>query len=208
MPEATIPLRCRCGAVRGELLQLSAATSNRAVCYCADCRAFAHHLDRPDVLDAHGGTDILQLPPSNVRLEAGSHLRLLRLSPGGLYRFFASCCRTPLGNVAAPWMPIVGIPVAGLLDEGLAARGLRLDELTQSVGGINGAEAVGGAPPGAHAKVPLKMMLELTPRWFGNLVRGRAQPSPYFDPSGSSRATEIVLTRPERDRLRAVDQTV
>jgi hypothetical protein len=33
----------------------------------------------------------------------------LRLTPNGLYRWYASCCKTPLGNTLGPAIPFVGI---------------------------------------------------------------------------------------------------
>lgn len=46
-----------------------------------DCQAFARFLERPDVLDAAGGTDIFQMPPGRVKLTAGTDaVRCLSLS--------------------------------------------------------------------------------------------------------------------------------
>ena len=54
-------LRCQCGAIRGHVA-LPAKTV-RAICYCRDCQAFARYLARAgDVLDEHGGTDIVATP--------------------------------------------------------------------------------------------------------------------------------------------------
>ena len=36
----TIPLRCRCGEVRGVALDMAPDTCTHIVCYCDDCRAF------------------------------------------------------------------------------------------------------------------------------------------------------------------------
>jgi hypothetical protein len=66
------PLRCRCGHVRGIAGEVSPSTGFRFVCYCTDCQAFTRFLDRADVLDGAGGTDIFQLPPGRVKLTAGA----------------------------------------------------------------------------------------------------------------------------------------
>ena len=55
-----LPLRCKCGHVRGVAVDVSPSTGFRFVCYCGDCQAFARFLRRTDVLDAAGGTDIFQ----------------------------------------------------------------------------------------------------------------------------------------------------
>ena len=66
-----LPLQCRCGRVRGLASGISPSSGFRFVCYCKDCQAFARFLERPDVLDPAGGTDIFQMPPARVKLNAG-----------------------------------------------------------------------------------------------------------------------------------------
>lgn len=94
----THPLRCRCGLVRGRVRLAGHAT--RAVCYCADCQAFAHFLgDSDSILDRFGGTDIVAVQPRNVELTDGvEHVACMSLSEGSTYRWYAACCRTPIGN--------------------------------------------------------------------------------------------------------------
>ena len=90
-----LPLRCRCGRVRGVASDVSPSGGFRFVCYCKDCQAFARFLERPDVLDPAGGTDIFQMPPARVRLSAGMDaVRCLRLSDKGVLRWYTDCCRT------------------------------------------------------------------------------------------------------------------
>src|SRR4051812_39818162 len=64
--EKTAVLGCRCGRVRGTVTRAAPASVNRVICYCDDCQAFAHWLARADLLDAHGGTDIVQLAPASM----------------------------------------------------------------------------------------------------------------------------------------------
>src|SRR5215471_7175400 len=106
-----LPLRCRCGRVRGVASDVSPSSGFRFVCYCKDCQAFAHFLKRPDVLDPAGGTDIFQMPPGRVKLTAGTEtVRCLRLSDKGVLRWYTDCCRTPIGNTAAsPRFPVVAV---------------------------------------------------------------------------------------------------
>ncbi|MFC5460946.1 DUF6151 family protein [Massilia niabensis] len=97
----TIELRCRCGKLQGEVD--AAGVAARAVCYCKDCQAFARFLEREggkaDVLDAAGGTEVAATLPGAVRFTSGlEHLGCMSLSPRGLYRWYATCCRTPIGN--------------------------------------------------------------------------------------------------------------
>lgn len=110
--DTTIPLRCRCGAVKGELDAGRAYT--RATCYCKDCRAYARFLGVPGVLDAAGGTDVVPIPPGAVRFTDGSeHVACMSLSPKGILRWYAACCRTPLGNTSRnPEVPYAGMVTA------------------------------------------------------------------------------------------------
>src|SRR5690349_12747047 len=107
-PEAK--LSCRCGAVAGTLRNASPKTVSHIVCYCDDCQAFLHYLQRADLLDEHAGTDIVQVAPASLTYERGlEQVAGVRLSPKGMYRWYARCCNTPLGNTMTPAIPFVGI---------------------------------------------------------------------------------------------------
>ena len=95
-----VPVRCECGSVRGILSRVSPSRVVRAVCYCDDCQAFAHHLGRADtVLDNYGGTSIFQVSPSRLTISEGErHLACVRLTGRNLLRWYAACCGTPIGN--------------------------------------------------------------------------------------------------------------
>ncbi len=73
-----LPLRCRCGAVRG--VASEPTKLNRVVCYCDDCQAFARFLGRDDLLDALGGSDICQMALARLRITEGrEHLLGVRV---------------------------------------------------------------------------------------------------------------------------------
>lgn len=108
----TLRIRCTCGALQGEALDVAPAVGNHAVCYCDDCQAFAHFLGRAgEVLDANGGTEIFQMSPARVRFVAGTdRLACMRLTDKGMRRWYAACCRTPIGNtMASRGMAFVGV---------------------------------------------------------------------------------------------------
>jgi hypothetical protein len=117
-----LPLRCRCGRVRGVAREVAPHTGFRFVCYCTDCQAFARFLERPDVLDAAGGTDIVHLPAARVALTAGADaVRCITFSSKVL-RWYADCCRTPIANTAAtPRFPIVAL-IHSFIDHGAHGR--------------------------------------------------------------------------------------
>ena len=113
-----LQLRCRCSHVRGVASEVSPSSGFRFVCYCNDCQAFARFLDRADVLDAAGGTDIFQLPPGRVKLTAGADAVCCLRFSGKVFRWYADCCRTPIANTAAtPRFPVLGLIHSFMSDE-------------------------------------------------------------------------------------------
>ena len=98
MPCMQHPLRCRCGTVQGFVE--SPLRANRCVCYCKDCQAFARYLgSERETLDARGGSDITQVLPKNVTFSQGvDSLACIRLKDKGMIRWYAACCKTPIGN--------------------------------------------------------------------------------------------------------------
>lgn len=92
------PLQCRCGTIRGWVSDTESA--NRVVCYCGDCQAFARFLGQEsETLDAQGGSDVVQILPKNVTFTQGTEsLACMRLTAKGMVRWYAGCCKTPIGN--------------------------------------------------------------------------------------------------------------
>jgi len=92
------PLQCRCGTIKGHVSRPELAS--RVVCYCGSCQAFAYFLGSPaDILDSEGGSDVIQVLPKNVTFTQGvDALACLRLTNKGLLRWYAGCCKTPIGN--------------------------------------------------------------------------------------------------------------
>jgi hypothetical protein len=106
----SFPIRCRCGSLEGVLAAPQRAA--RAVCYCRDCQAYARFLGNSErTLDALGGTDIVATRPDFVQFTRGAEqLRCVSLSEKGLLRWYAQCCRTPIGNTPRdPKFPYVGL---------------------------------------------------------------------------------------------------
>jgi hypothetical protein len=197
---STVPLRCRCGAVRGSAANISPRTGNRVVCYCKDCQAFARFLERDDVVDRLGGTDIFQVAPSQVRIAEGAdELRCMRLSEKGLVRWYTGCCRTPIGNTVGGGFPFVGL-IGSFIDVGDGSA--RDAVLGKPLGYIFGSAARGGCPPGAHAKASIGVLLRIARLVIGWWVRGAGFPSPFFDKeTKASRVVPRVLSVAERAAL-------
>jgi hypothetical protein len=195
-----VPLRCRCAHVRGVARDVSPSAGNHVVCYCDDCQAFARFLGTPGILDANGGTDIYQLAPARVTIDEGQDaLACVRLSPKGLLRWYAGCCKTPIANTVSARVPFVGL-VQPIMDHDAA--GLRREDALGPVLARAFARFAAGEPPGgAHAKVPLWLYFRFA-RTIGAWWLFARGPSPFFDATtGAPRAAPRVLTPEERRAL-------
>lgn len=191
--------RCRCGEVRGFVADASPRAVNRVGCYCDDCQAFAHWLGRADLLDAQGLSDIVQVAPASFVFEQGQNrIKGVRLSPKGLYRWYVSCCNTPVGNTLTPSIPFVGM-FATAFDQG----GQRADAVFgPPTGAIMGKYAIGEAPPGTTG-VRLPLLLRVISRVLGWRLRGKVWPHPFFTRGNDAPVYPVnVLTPEERDALR------
>ena len=192
-------LRCRCGAVRAIVTDASPRAVNRVVCYCDDCQAFVQRLGRADLLDAHGGSDIVQLAPASLTFVRGQdRIKGLRLSPKGLYRWYASCCNTPVGNTASPAIPFVGI-IATAFDHDEQ----RANEVFGApLGAIFGKFAVGQAPEGSTG-LNLSLLLRAIRKVLGWRLGGKVWPHPFFKRDDGAAVYPVqVLSPEEREALR------
>jgi hypothetical protein len=192
-------LRCRCGEVYGFVTNASPQTVNRVVCYCDDCQAFAHQLGRADLLDARGGTDIVQVAPASLKLTQGQRRIVgVRLTPNGLFRWYASCCNTPLGNTVSPVIPFIGI-VAQAFRHGTQSPD---DAFGKPIAAIMGKHAVGGAPPGSTG-MRLSFLVRVLLMVLGWRLRGQTWPHPYFDRNTRAPIYPLtVLSGAQREALR------
>jgi hypothetical protein len=193
-----IELLCGCGEVQGRVTDVSPKTVNRALCYCNDCQAYLHHLGRADLLDEHGGSDVVQVAPASLAFVRGSERIVgVRLQPNGLFRWYAGCCNTPVGNTLSPAFPMVGI-VAAAFEVGKYGR----DEVFgKPVGASFARFAIGSAPAGS-TRVNLRVLtraIAMIARWR---ITGRTWPHPFFDRASRAPSHPVTtLTRAERDAL-------
>ena len=196
-----LPLRCRCGRMRGVANDVAPSTGFRFVCYCKDCQAFARFLELADVLDPAGGTDIFQLPPGRVKLTAGTDaMQCLRLS-NKVLRWYADCCRTPIANTAVgPHFPVVAL-VHSFMDHEADSRS-RDEVLGQPLCRIYEHSALGPLPPNAPGAPSPRVFAHRASKMLGWWVRGLSRPNPFFDErTKAPRAVPRVLTPSERAAL-------
>lgn len=192
-------LRCRCGEVVGMVTNASPRTVNRVVCYCDDCQAFAHQLGRADLLDAQGGSDIVQVAPASLSFVKGQdRIAGVRLSPKGLFRWHTTCCNTPVGNTMGPAIPFVGI-VAQAFDTGTQ----RADQVFGAPAGAFLGKYAIGEPPAGSTGLNLPLILRAIGKVLGWRLRGRTWPHPFFKPKMSEPFYPVtVLSAERREALR------
>jgi len=167
------PLRCRCGTIQGYVVP--SATSARAVCYCKDCQAFARFLGTAGVVDQAGGTEVIAMLPGHVHFTAGlDALACMSLSERGLLRWYASCCKTPIGNTPrSPKLPYAGMIHSCLeggtpIESSFGARRIAVN--TQS------ARSAVAATPIATTFAVLRLMTSS----LGTRLSGRYRDNPLF----------------------------
>jgi hypothetical protein len=193
------PLQCTCRTLKGYVREPRRV--NRVVCYCKDCQAFAHFLGRPlDILDAQGGTDVIQTLPARVAFTEGREvLACMRLTEKGLVRWYAKCCNTPVGNTLADFR----ISFVGLVHT-------CLQNPDQSLGGSFGPVRMWSFTKSAKGFVKPRRaaMFAGIPRFAAMLLRARVngdyRRTPFFSPdTGVLVAAPKILSPAERDAVLA-----
>ncbi|HPO18673.1 MAG TPA: DUF6151 family protein [Rubrivivax sp.] len=193
------PLRCRCGRLRGSVTP--ARSTQRVVCCCRDCRAYACHLGGGGVLDAQGGTEIVASLPSKLRFDAGNDtLACLSLSPRGLLRWYARCCGTPIGNTPRnPKLAYVGL-VHSCLEQDAPS-------LQHSFGPLRMVVNAGGAPGGVRKSPALAAaagLAGMAAMLLGARLGGGWRDNPFFEAGTAAPVRTVhVLTPAERTQAYA-----
>ena len=189
--------------MHGAASKVAPSVGFRLVCYCQDCQAFARFLDRPDVLDAAGGTDIFQMPTGRVRLTAGTDAVGCLQWSGKVFRWYTDCCQTPIGNTAGPRFPLVGVihsfmslqPDVHSQDEVLGPPLCRIFE----------GSAIGPLPANAPPRPSLGVFVLRMSKLLGWWLRGLGRPNPFFDAhTGAPLFAPLILSASGRTALNSV----
>lgn len=194
-------IQCECGKFRAQLKAFPSSTPGRLVCYCDDCQSYLRHLKRTDLLDAHGGTEVIPAYPADVEIVRGQeHLKCTRLTPNGTFRFSTMCCNTPIANTRP------GEPWVGLLRCVYTAGGdaQKLDQVLGPVRNrIMGAYAQGTPPAGTPKKLDFKTVLSVMPFMLKGKLFRKSKPSPFFTADGVTAITPPhVLSQDEWQAIR------
>jgi len=194
MPE--IKLACDCGKVQGNTQFMTAKSGNRLTCCCSDCQSFALYLEglgrgnAEPILDQFSGTDIFQMPISKLKIEQGlEDIACVRLTPKGMYRWYSSCCNTPIGNTMAANMPFIGV-----VHNFMQHQTSRVDEIGKNRAYVQTHEMKAQIPSalkGSSSKAISRSIYKLI-CWK---ILGLNKPSPFFNLDGSAIVTPIILNK-------------
>lgn len=178
---------CQCGEMAWQLKSRKAA--RHIMCYCADCQTFANHLNCADHYLDGAGTHILQTTPANMCFTKGQDkLGLLQLGPKGAYRWYATCCNTPIANTAkTKKFAFVGL-VQPKDRAGLGRVACRLN--TSPAYTPMKPHGVGGA------------VINIASGALSALVTGAIHQTPFFDETGAPSCAPTVLTKDQRTAAR------
>lgn len=181
-------LQCKCGAMHWTIA--ASARGSHLKCYCADCQTFAHHLGAQAIcLDEVGGTEVFQTLPLHFRFVKGQdNLRMLRLSPKGMYRWYAGCCGTPIANTLTG----TGLPFVGVI--------LRPGQ--SGFGPVTALANTGAAKKPVKARGLARAICSILLRAAGARLSGRGTMAPFLASDGTPAVAPIVLTLEERNAAR------
>jgi len=196
-------IQCRCAKVQGKLSRPVRLT--RTVCYCQDCQVFAHFLQQPtEILNAQGGTDIIQTLPCYLHFSQGSeYLACVRLSPTGLLRWYTSCCQTAIGNT----LPDQKKSFVGLIHCCLQPQApATLDSSFGPVRAVVNTAGARGDSPVAAFGLP-KVLWTIIRMMLLARLSGGYKNTPFFHAQTGLPVVEPrVLTKAERQALQAAVQ--
>ena len=188
------PFACRCGATEWQIERPKSGL--HLICYCADCQTAARHLGTDGVMDAAGGTNILQVAPEQITFTKGAeNLGVLRLSPKGLMRWHTTCCNTPVANtVQSPKIAFAGVIATNHRGDPKALGKVRA--------WVNTVYAKGARKPAKDQGMG-RMAWTFLSRAFVQYTSGRWRNTPFFaGPDMAPVATPRVLSKEERNRAR------
>ncbi len=178
-----VDLKCACGTVKGTLKVVPSSLFH-VHCLCCDCQSFAKHLNNEkNILDEHGGTELLQTYPAYMKFSEGQDkISCVQLTHKGVYRWHTTCCNMPLANtMGSSKVPFIGVSVKLMQ---FANEQEKLDTLGPVTMKAFGKYAIGEMPKDVHPKFPFSFM----PKILGFMIKGKIlkkyTPSPFFNEKG------------------------
>ncbi len=175
-----VTLECSCGSVKGKL-NVTPSSFLHVCCLCCDCQGFIAHLDKKEnVLDEHGGTELVQTYPALVEITAGlDNIRCVQLKKKGLYRWHTTCCNMPVANtMGSSIIPFVGIFVKFMQFPNEQKKIEVLGPVTLKA---FGKYSVGEMPKDAHITFPISYVFQIFSFMLKGMLGKKHKPSPFFN---------------------------
>ncbi len=182
-----VPLKCACGKVQGLAKNVAPKTGNRIVCHCTDCQNFAQYLKSSTTLDEHGGTDIFQMPLNGVEITQGKeHIQCIRWNKKGLFRWYADCCKTPMGNTMSSKVAFIGV-IHDFMDDAKSR--------DENLGPVRAYVMIPKEPtPKRKATSMLKAGPQIILKLITWKLKGLNKPSSFFEEDGTPIATPKIMS--------------
>ena len=194
-------LQCECGKFQVVLMAFPKNTPGRLRCYCDDCQTYLHLINRSELLDQNGGSEVIPVYPRDVQILKGKeYLKCMRLSPKGIFRFSTSCCNTPVANTKPGfWLGFHRILYA-------TTDPTKLDNILGPVrSSIMGRFAKGTLPAGTPDTYNLKSFICVMPFMLKGKLLKKFKGSPFFEDDGETPVvTSHMVPRPEKNSARAL----
>jgi len=175
-------ISCDCGKFKANMVALPRNTPGRLVCYCNDCQQFLKRINREELLDEYGGTEIIPAYPSEIEITQGKdQLKCYRLTENGAYRWATSCCNSPVANTK-PGFPWAGVFHCAYTNQDTEA----LYKLGEIRSRIYGRDAREGAPYSISNKIQIKDMLVVIPFIIKGKIFKKGHNSPFLGSTNSA----------------------
>lgn len=180
-------LSCACGQTTWRVKDRK--IGRHIMCYCDSCQSAVRHLGKADSYLKNGGTQLFQTVPYNIELTSGhENVALMRLGPKGLFRWYTSCCNTPLSNT----LPKPGFPFASAI----------LPAGHEGFGKVAAHVNTEAAPKRVSQRGLLGTVVGVLSRALVTRLSGKGKETPFFHPDGGPIVEPRVLTREERNAAR------
>lgn len=167
-------VKCSCGQVQAKIDNFPKNTPGRLVCYCDDCQNFLKHIERSELMDECGGSEIIPVYPKDMKIIKGEDkLECIRLTPKGLFRWYTSCCKTPFGNTRP------GFPWLGLLSEVYDKSDLQ--QLGPIRSRVCGKFATTPPPAGTPDNMKFQDIFVVAPFLIKGFIFKKSSPSAFFN---------------------------
>jgi hypothetical protein len=170
-------IQCECGQFKAEIKNFPKETPGRVGCYCDDCQMYAAYLNRTDILDSAGCTEIVPNYPLNISIIQGQDvLKCVRLYEKGMFRWSTTCCNTPIGNTRPkhPWMGLHAIVFNQKNKSDLG------DTLGPIKSRVMGKFAKGAPAKGTPDNLDFKAIRTVMPFLLKGFLLGKSKSSPFL----------------------------